>query len=245
MPSKLVKGLRVATSLFFVSQSLCQELSQPCPLEGAVYRAPSQPSKSEAIIKAKEALEAELVKAFKSDEESTFGSLGYQNSFSIEVYSIHEAEALHTHHWTAPKVPITSGQKTIDGNSIFRVGSISKLITTYIYLINAGFKGWNDPITDYVPQLTDYAEKSKETPLDVVDWDEVTVAGLISHLAGITTAGAPAPLADAKLAAAGLPEVPGVPGQYCGDPAVQEVPCDDEGELAISSLDYIDNVQST
>jgi hypothetical protein len=245
MPSRLVKGLTVASSLLFVSQSLCQELSKPSPLEGAVYKAPFEPSKSEAIIKAKEALEAELVKAFKSDEESTFGSLGYQNSFSVEVYSIHEAEALHTHHWTAPKVPITSGQKTIDGNSILRVGSISKLITTYIYLINAGFKGWNDPITDYVPQLTAYAEKSKGNPLDVVDWDEVTVGSLVSHLAGITTAGAPAPLADAKLAAAGLPEVPGIPGKYCGDPAVQEVPCDDEGKLVSNSLDSADKMQST
>jgi hypothetical protein len=245
MPFRLVRSLTVATSLFFVSRSVCQGLSKPCPLEGAVLPAPTLLSKSEAIIKAKEALEAELVKAFKSDEESTFGSLGYQNSFSVEVYSIHESEALHTHHWTAPKVPITSGQKTIDGNSIFRVGSISKLITTYIYLINAGFKGWNDPITDYVPRLTDYAEKSKENPLDVVDWDEVTVGGLVSHLAGITTAGAPPPSGDAKLAAAGLPKVPGIPGKYCGDPAVQEVPCDDEGELASNSLDSVDKMQST
>lgn len=240
MPSFLVKGLTVATSLLFASQSLCQELSPPCPLEGAVYKAPSQPSKSEAIIKAKEAFEAELVRAFKSDEESTFGTLGYQNSFSVELYSIHESEALHTHHWTAPQVPTTSGQKNVDGNSIFRVGSISKLITTYIYLINAGFKGWNDPITDYVPQLKEYAEKSKTDPLNVVDWDEVTVGGLASHLAGITTDGAPPPSTDVKLAAAGLPKVQGVPGKFCGNPEVQEFPCDDEGECAFLVLSKTD-----
>ena len=227
MSLRLIKALTVVTSLF-ISPSLCQDPAPPCPLMGAVYEVPSQPSRSNAIKQAKNAFEKELVKAFKSDEKSTYGSLGYETSFSVEVYSIHETDAIHTHHWTAPKVPTTSGQKTVDGNSVFRVGSISKLMTTYVYLINAGFKGWNDPVTDYVPALKEYAAKAKEAPQDVVDWDEVTVGGLASHLSGMTTDGAPGASTDAKLAAAGLPKVPPVDLKFCGDPAIQQVPCEDE-----------------
>ena len=225
-----MKGLTVATYLLIATKSLCQELSKPCPLQDAAWFAPLEPSKSEAVIKAKEAFEAELIRGFKSDEMSTYGDLGYSNSFAVEVYSINEPEALHSHLWTAP-IPTESGQKTLEANSIFRIGSVSKLITTYIYLINTGFKGWNDPITDYLPQLKYFAAQSKTDPVNFVNWDQVTIGALASHLAGITTDGAPGPSSDAKFTALGLPEVPGADGQFCGNPSTQEFPCDDEGRL--------------
>lgn len=216
----------LATSALLASQSFAQ--STPCPLAGAVYPVPSQLSQSDAFAKANQTFNDELVQAFKSD--SIYGALTYNASFSINIYSLHEQESLLTHHFSAPELPSESGVKKVDSDTIYRLGSISKLFTTYIYLANAGFEGWNDPITKYIPELQKYADKSKTNPIDVVAWDEVTVGSLISHLSGITRDGAQPPSTDALLAAAGLPEVPGVLGDFCGDPAVQEFPCDDESE---------------
>ena len=216
----------LATSILLASQALSQ--STPCPLAGAVYPVPSQLSQSDAFAKANATFNDELVRAFKS--ESIFGALTYNASFSINIYSLHEQESLLTHHFSGPELPSESGVKKVDSDTIYRLGSISKLFTTYVYLLNAGFEGWNDPITKYIPELQEYADKSKSNPIDVVAWDEVTVGSLVSHLAGITRDGAPPPSTDAMLAAAGLPEVPAVPGDFCGDPAVQEFPCDDESE---------------
>ena len=219
----LIRAL--ATSAFFASVALSQSI---CPLAGAVYPAPSQFSQSDAFAEANKTFNDELVRAFKSD--SIYGALTYNASFSIDIYSLHEQKSLLTQHFSAPQFPSESGVKKVDSDTIYRLGSISKLLTTYIYLVNAGFEGWDDPITKYVPEFQQYADKSKANPIDVVAWDEVTVRALVSHLSGITRDGSPPPSTDAMLAAAGLPKVPSVPGDFCGDPAVQEFPCDDESE---------------
>ena len=214
-------------SLLFSSLALSQPAGfKPVPLAGAVYPAPAHLSQSETFAKANETFNNEIVRAFKS--ESIYGPLHYNASFSIEIYSLNEDAPLLTHHFTGPKLPSESGVKIVNSDTIYRLGSISKLLTTYVYLINAGFQGWNDPITQYVPELQQYAEKSKTSPIDVVEWDAVTVGSLASHLSGMTRDGSQPPSTDAKLAVAGLPKVPGVPGNYCGDPVVQEFPCDDE-----------------
>ncbi|ETN45560.1 uncharacterized protein HMPREF1541_09392 [Cyphellophora europaea CBS 101466] len=217
-------------SLLFSSLALSQPAGfKPVPLAGAVYPAPAHLSQSETFAKANETFNNEIVRAFKS--ESIYGPLHYNASFSIEIYSLNEDAPLLTHHFTGPKLPSESGVKIVNSDTIYRLGSISKLLTTYVYLINAGFQGWNDPITQYVPELQQYAEKSKTSPIDVVEWDAVTVGSLASHLSGMTRDGSQPPSTDAKLAVAGLPKVPGVPGNYCGDPVVQEFPCDDESYL--------------
>jgi hypothetical protein len=216
------------TLLTLLSSQVLSQSFKPCPLAGAVYPAPSQISQTDTFTKANETFSNELVKAFKS--ESIYGPLTYNTSFSIEIYSLHEQDPLLTHHFTAPKLPSESGVKTVDSETVYRLGSISKLFTTYIYLINAGFEGWDDSIVKYIPELEEYANKSKENPIDFVDWSSVTVSSLASHLAGIARDGAQPPSTDAKVAAAGLPEVPGVPGEYCGDEGLQQFPCTDEGK---------------
>ncbi len=43
------------------------------------------------------------------------------------------------------------------GDSIFRIGSISKLLTVYAHLLNGGLSLWENPVTDYVPELRQYS----------------------------------------------------------------------------------------
>ena len=204
--------------------------SKACLLAGAVWPAPSHLSRSDALNKARASFTEELDRAFKGN--STYGALDNTTSFSIDIYSLYEEESLLTHHYSAPELSHPeSGVAEVDSNTIYRIGSISKLFTTYVYLINSGFTGWNDPITKYLPELVELME-DKNAPtndIDTVNWDEVTVGGLACHLSGMSRDGAYAPSTDAKIASLGIPKVPGVPGAFCGDPAVLEVPCNDEG----------------
>jgi hypothetical protein len=194
--------------------------SKICPLAGAVYPAPSQLGSSDTFTKATETFQHELSKALKS--ESIYGPIGNDTTFSLEVYSLKEG-SLFSQHYNAPALPV-AGVEEVNSDTVYRVGSISKLLTTYLYLINAGFETWSDSITKYV------ALKGSDSAIDSVAWDEVTVGALISHLSGMTRDGSMPPSADAKLAAHGLPKVPGVEGKYCGDPSIQEFPCEDEGD---------------
>jgi CubicO group peptidase (beta-lactamase class C family) len=53
----------------------------------------------------------------------------------------------------------------------------------YTFLINAGDRKFNDPISEYVPALANYASQSSGlTPL----WDEITIGDLAGQMAGLS-----------------------------------------------------------
>ncbi|KAI8631913.1 beta-lactamase/transpeptidase-like protein [Xylariaceae sp. FL1651] len=147
-----------------------------CPLEGPVFPKPLQLAKAEAIKTAV----ANLTSTFKG---ITGGAQNY--SFALEVFSAHNPEPVFSVLHTAPKLATmnTTGVKQVDANTVFRLGSLTKIYTIYLFLINAGDKIWNEPITKYVPELQALANRSD--PVMYVAWDQVTIGGLATQMTGI------------------------------------------------------------
>lgn len=71
-------------------------------------------------------------------------------------------------------------------NTVYRVGSISKLFTAYTILVEVGHAYWHRPITDFVPELAEAAVACNSTvdPLKCTDWSGITLGALASHQAG-------------------------------------------------------------
>jgi CubicO group peptidase (beta-lactamase class C family) len=104
-------------------------------------------------------------------------------SFSVGVFSTFEDDLIYQYHHTSPRIQnSTHGTRKIDADSIYRLGSISKMLTVYLWLINDGDRKFNDPITDYLPALAEYAAESS-TPTAV--WEDVTVGDLAGQMAGL------------------------------------------------------------
>lgn len=93
---------------------------------------------------------------------------------------------------------------TIKDDTVYRVGSISKLLFLYTFLVEAGHDYWHRPITDFVPELVEAADScsAKADPLTCPDWDEITLGALASHLAGL---GRGRPVTPALPTIGGLP----------------------------------------
>lgn len=113
---------------------------------------------------------------------------------------------------------------------------MSKLLTTYLYLIEAGDTSFNDPITKYVPELAAYvANNAAELAADavgVLNWDAITVGALASQLAGVPRDAAPGPAQDQLIAKlTGLPAASAPNVSFCGDPSVVQLPCDRAGMI--------------
>lgn len=70
----------------------------------------------------------------------------------------------------------------MDGNSIFRVGSITKLFSVYLWLVEVGDVHWKQPITDFVPELK---AAGNADDVERVQWEDVTIEALASHMSGI------------------------------------------------------------
>jgi CubicO group peptidase (beta-lactamase class C family) len=146
-----------------------------CPFLGYDLPAPQAPSNSNAVqtaIKNSTSVIQEIL-------QQTPGL--NTTSFSLQVFSTHEKKNLVEHHYAAPVGQV--GASNIDGSTVYRIGSVSKLLATYLWLIEDGDIHFNNFIADFVPELAKAAESRDGLhPL----WEDITVGELASHLAGIS-----------------------------------------------------------
>ena len=170
MPSAL---LSVATVLFAALHvPLAAGTSSACPPLGPVLLAPRSPGQNPTVKQATDALKTKL----NNDINAKFKA----SAVSIAAKSLHEDGLLFNYHFTPPTLS-GLGTKSIDENTMYRVGSISKLMPV-LALLRHGNVSFEDPITKYIPGLKNGAGITgvRSTP-----WKEITVGALASHLSGL------------------------------------------------------------
>jgi CubicO group peptidase (beta-lactamase class C family) len=146
--------------------------NKPAPLLGPVFVSSLDPTKSQVIAKAQKAF-PEVLKA--AAQQLQFDR---NTTFSINVFSSSSNQSVFNYHYQAPNLNSTK----IDNDSIYRVGSLSKLLTVYSFLAAAGNDAWNKPVTEFIPELAGVDESKA---IDNLKWSEVTVGALAGHLSGI------------------------------------------------------------
>ncbi|KAK4234246.1 beta-lactamase/transpeptidase-like protein [Achaetomium macrosporum] len=168
-----------------------------CPPLGPVFEKPYNFNTSSAMQSAIANLTAMLT-AWDQNNSSAIRS--NTTSYSIEVFSTSRDQPLvfSWHHTAASLLapPTNSsnnngtsrrvGVAKTDANTVYRLGSLTKVFTVYTWLAQDGDTKWNDPITRYVPELAAAAERAKQEadPVANVPWDEVTVGALAGQLSG-------------------------------------------------------------
>ena len=82
---------------------------------------------------------------------STYGALDNQGtSFSASVFSLTSDEPLFEFHFEAPTLNGSYTKGKLTENTIYRTGSLGKLLVIYTWLIDIGEGVYLDPITKYV-----------------------------------------------------------------------------------------------
>ena len=163
-----------------------------CPLLGAVYPAPTSISTSSVIQSALSNL-TDALDTLIATGNSTDGPFVAANitTWSIGMFSTSDefSDPFWQYHYTAPLVAnSTAGVHKADMDSVYRVGSISKLFTVYSLLVQAGDGYWQDPVTKWVPELAAIAAgDAKEGVEDIarIRWEDVTLGDLANQLAGL------------------------------------------------------------
>lgn len=168
---------------------------QPCPLLGPNYPAPSSLSTSpimkSALAKLTETLDKTIATGNTSDNGPVYPKT---TSFSISLFSSENGSSqpdkpyFFDYHHTAPSLAKSpSGVDSVDSNSIYRIGGLTQVFTVYAFLAGAGDTYWNEPVTKYVPELKQAASEmdAQSFPTQYVDWEEVTMGELASHMSGI------------------------------------------------------------
>jgi CubicO group peptidase (beta-lactamase class C family) len=158
----------------------------PCPILGPVFEPPTNLCNSTSFQAVLKNLSS-TIDTIVSAAETPFGAIPTnETSFSIGIFDAHET--LFSYQHTAQVLQNSSqGVKTVDANSIYRLGSGSKLMTAYLFMIEAGPQYWDHYITQYVPELAAAASNcsANKDAIDCIDWREITLGALASHLGGV------------------------------------------------------------
>lgn len=68
----------------------------------------------------------------------------------------------------------------MDSNTIYRIGSVSKLLIVYTDLAAVGDVSFNEPVTKYIPEPAAYTSKNvaalQTNDIDIFYWNGITVA---------------------------------------------------------------------
>lgn len=143
-----------------------------CPPLGPVLPAPKAPS-ANAYLQSQISLLNETLHNMTAPLSSS--------AISFAIQSIHEHKPMLEFHYT-PKDFGKNGVQKVDANTVYRLASTSKLFPVLAVLKTDGME-LNDPITKYLPQLRNLKKESRQqNQMWVVDWDDITLGALSSHL---------------------------------------------------------------
>lgn len=180
----MARLLRLAVLAF---ASIVPAAAQFCAPLGPVFPAPTNLAQHPLMRAAAANLTAELDAFTAGSPGSGINAVYTPNNThsSVGVRSIYDAAPLFEHH----HMPAAGGGNSslnsttqLTGDSVYRIGSVSKVYTVLLLLLQEGKVSLDDPVTKYVPEL---AARATRESIENVDWKRITLGALASHLAGI------------------------------------------------------------
>ena len=159
---------------------------------GPAYPAPIDLTSDKSLIPASWKNFTSIFDAYLKGNQSTASEplSGVEKvTFSVGLFSIHDpAAAKLQYHYTSPEIAnATQGTTQADGDSIYRMASVSKLFTVFAGLLELTNEDWDRPLTDVTPGLANFARGAagEDDPVYKIQWDKITRWALAAQLAGV------------------------------------------------------------
>jgi len=177
-----------ASALFLLYSSALS--FTPCPLLGPAFPPFSIDTKDKTIGGALQKLTHEF-DTLVVKSTGVHGDVSPNTTFSIALFSSDTGNAedepfFWQYHHTAPALNHSSvGSHAADKDSIYRIGGLTEVFTVWSLLLTRdGDQIFDDPVTKYLPELSDSTRE--QDVIGHVRWDDVTVGQLASHMSGIS-----------------------------------------------------------
>ncbi|KAJ5700036.1 hypothetical protein N7536_003049 [Penicillium majusculum] len=173
--------MRVLWTLSALALSAQAIKTTGCPLLGPAFPAPTALSEDSTFLSKAEELTSKLNGAI---EDGSLPSI----SFAVQVFSSEEDDSAFGFYHTDDPIKVGSvGVQEVDENTVFRIGSISKLWTMFLLMTLGGTRYFHEPVSKYVPELqTRYSTAQTKDKINYLQWRDVTIGELASHQAGLT-----------------------------------------------------------
>ncbi|KAK7951086.1 beta-lactamase/transpeptidase-like protein [Apiospora aurea] len=177
-PGELDKMMALQWLLCILSFGVPLALANPnCPIYGAEFPKPQRLAESAIWKSAMENLTATF-----NEVDTT--AVNY--SYTVQVFSTNPGPPiLFERFTTAQNLPSnTTGVKKVDVDTVFRIGSVTKIFTVLAFLAEMGDQYFNRPITEFIPELQDIVNRRGNETVDelrTVKWEDITIEALLSQ----------------------------------------------------------------
>ncbi|KAK8050012.1 hypothetical protein PG994_011742 [Apiospora phragmitis] len=212
---------------------------------GPMDPAPVDISGKDSIVRATwENITSKFDQHFSGKEHPTILAGLNKHTFSLGLFSTRDSEAagcLQYHHTGLDVKNSSNGVDTVNGESIYRVASLSRLFTVFAGLIELKPQAWSSPLAEIFPEI---AGLPNNDPIRHIDWHAVTPLSLASQISGVPRDGKPFDAGDFWYTL--LAGEPPVDPATLGFPSLNieevmaAVPCKD---FNCSAVDYIKGLQ--
>ncbi|KAI8945953.1 beta-lactamase/transpeptidase-like protein [Xylaria longipes] len=180
----MLKQWRLLTWLV-TFQAISSHAKKNCPIYGLSYPKPDNLFEYGGIGGAASALDSLFEE--RIDNANNTGSDKF--SYSVEVFAASEQQPLWSHYWTAKNLATmnTTGVKKVDGDTVYRIGSLTKIFSMLTFLAEVGDSSWNEPISKFIPEITAMIADGPDTShsLTTPDWGSKMVAMGLPVLADV------------------------------------------------------------
>ncbi|KAH8901312.1 beta-lactamase/transpeptidase-like protein [Thozetella sp. PMI_491] len=151
-------------------------------------------------------------------------------TFSVGMFSVNDpvAAEMQFHHTSHEVANATNGTHKVDGDSIYRIASVTKVFSVLAAMLELKDADWERPLTEIFPTLAEYMKTAPQNAAYATQWDKITLSALGAQIAGVPREGYPN-IGEVllQLATGVLTEDPtalGFPPLNTSDPLVQP-PC--------------------
>ena len=153
-----------------------------CPYHGAPYPKPTSLPSHPLITAAATNLTAQFDELLLNETSLVVTN----NSWSLEAFAVDSDTLLWSNYHAALNLDEvnSTGTRDVDGDSVYRLGSLTKIFTLLTWFVEAGDEHWYAPITRFVPELKEMGD-GKADPVRYVDWEGITVGALAGQMSGV------------------------------------------------------------
>lgn len=154
-------------------------------LLGPAFEPPTKLIAEKAIISTVANVTQLLQSMFLTGKTPYGNMVGNDTALSVQVASLDGAAPLVDFHYTPASLNVSAGSTAkVDADSVYRIGSLSKLYTVYTLLANNGRQYWDTPVAELIPELK--AQRNGSV-IEQSQWSEITVGALASQMGGVSS----------------------------------------------------------
>lgn len=185
----MASSLARSVSFFLLFSSAISTGFTPCPLLGPAFPPFVLDTNDTIVGRALETLTANFDQLVQTGTGPN-GDISPNTTFSIALFSANKGTTedepfFWEYHHTSPALKKTNHLSLdVSKDSIYRIGGLTEVFTVWSLLFAEGDQIFNDPVVKYLPELAS-ASRGQQGPTGLVQWSDVTVGQLTSHMSGI------------------------------------------------------------